>query len=112
MATEINQYGYWNNKGKYQELANRLHKIIPSMGTVDNPEQNPALEKLRVATNCYYDLFNNGLINRASEFRSVFGFAGTWIAKNGFPYHAPLESAMDDIAILAAYEQGILAESK
>ena len=98
---------YWGNKGKHQSLADKLQKLIPDEGSVPEPDKNPKLERLRVAINCYYDLFNNGLCNRAREFRKVFGFAGTWIAKQGFPYHAPLEQKMDEFILAAAKEQGI-----
>jgi len=96
---------YWNEKGKYQQEYDRLVSLIPAEGTVANPGQNPALEKLRKASNCYYDLFNNGLCNRASEFRKVFGFAGTWITKDGFPYYAPLEDKLDELILNASREQ-------
>lgn len=65
---------YWNHKGKYPKFNAELEKLIPSMGPVPNADENPALEQYRVATNCYYDLYNNGLYNRAEEFREVFGF--------------------------------------
>jgi hypothetical protein len=98
---------YWNNKGKYTSLADKLDKLIPPRGKVTNPKVNKALEKFRIASNCYYDLFNNGLMNRAKEFRRIFGFGGTWIAKKGFPYYEPLEIKMDEIILAAAKEQGI-----
>ena len=98
---------YWENNGKYQRLYTALNKLIPSENRVANPHQNPALEKLRKAANCYYDLFNNGLCNRAAEFRRVFGFSGTWIARDGFPDYEPLEKAMDGIILAAAKEQGV-----
>lgn len=102
-----NEKRYWDGSGKYQALADRLHERIPSEGSVADADKNPHLERFRIATNCYYDLFNNGLGNRAREFRKVFGFAGTWIAKAGFPYHAPLEQKMDEFILAAAKEQGI-----
>ena len=43
---------YWNNKGKYQNLSDKLEKLIPAQGSVLNPEKNPALEKFRKASNC------------------------------------------------------------
>jgi hypothetical protein len=107
MTKKIADITYWNNKGKYQALSNKLDKLIPSTGTVLNPTKNKALERYRRACNAYYDLFNNGLINRATEFRKAFGFAGTWIAKEGFPYCQKLEDKMDEIILLASKEQGI-----
>jgi hypothetical protein len=98
---------YWNSKGKYQHLADKLYKFIPREGSVPNAKNNPALEKFRIASTCYYDLFNNGLCNRAKEFRKVFGFGGMKIVKNGFPYHAPLELKMDEIIVNAVKEQAL-----
>ena len=99
---------YWNGKGKYQKLYAILVAKIPVSGSVANPEQNPALEKLRIASNCYYDLYNNGLCNRAKEFRKVFGFGGTKIVKAGLPYSAELETKVDSIVLDAAKEQKII----
>ena len=67
---------YWCSKGKYPELNEALQKLIPAEGPVANAKKNRALEKFRKASNCYYDLYNNGLCNRATEFRGVFGFGG------------------------------------
>ncbi len=98
---------YWNGKGKYEELTVKLDALIPNSGEVANATENKHLEKYRRACNAYYDLFNNGLCNRAKEFRSVFGFAGTWIAKQDFPYCEQLERKMDNLIILAGVEQGL-----
>ena len=59
--TELNQltHSYWQSNGKYQELADKLAKLIPSLGACDND----ALELMRVVSNLYYDLYNNGLCN-------------------------------------------------
>lgn len=105
MASTDNMY--WNEKGKHQALYNEVAKLIPDSGEVNEPRKNRALEKMRKAANCYYDMFNNGLCNRAAEFRRVFGFSGTWIARNGFPFYEPLETAMDEIILAAAKEQGV-----
>lgn len=101
---------YWSGKGKYTELYNKLELLIPASGEVPEPRKNKALEKLRKAANCYYDLFNNGLCNRAPEFRRVFGFGGTAIANNRFNYptlEAQLEQRMDEIILAAAVEQKV-----
>lgn len=101
---------YWNSRGRYQRKADKLYALIPAKGEVPNPRKNPALEKFRKASNAYYDLYNNGLWNRAKEFRSVFGFGGTFIAKSRFTDAdaiARLDAAMDEIILAAAKEQGI-----
>lgn len=105
---EDNDLTYWNNKGKYEELSIKLDELIPDEGEVADIKTNKHLERYRQACNSYYDLFNNGLCNRASEFRKVFGFAGTWIAKSGFPYCEKLERKLDEIILLAANEQSII----
>lgn len=104
---------YWNEEGKHQALYEKLNNLIPSEGEVPNAKgANRALEKLRVAANCYYDLYNNGLINRAAEFRRVFGFGGSVISKANFnhPLQAELDARMDEIILAAAAEQNLLSE--
>jgi len=101
---------YWSGGGRYKAAAAKLHKLIPDSGSVRDAEQNPALERFRRAQNCYYDLYNNGLWNRAAEFRAVFGFGATRIAKTGFTdaeLIAKVDAAMDAIIADAAEEQGI-----
>jgi hypothetical protein len=103
---------YWNNKGKHEDLVVEIAKLIPSVGEVKDADANRALETYRIAQNCYYDLYNNGLCNRAAEFRRAFGFSGTKLMER----HAGLgylltqevidltETRMDEI-ILAAYAE-------
>jgi hypothetical protein len=99
---------YWEGTGKYQDLYNKLHTLIPNSGSVTDVIKNPSLERLRIAGNCYYDLFNNGLANRAVEFRKVFGFGGKWIVRAKFPDHEPLERKLDEFILTAAIEQGLI----
>lgn len=107
------QNSYWNNNSKYQALADALHTKIPGSGSVENPKKNPALEKFRKAVNCYYDLYNNGLCNRAREFAKVFGIASTqyrFRLRNYGTDYSPvmfelLEDKMDEIVLAAAAEQ-------
>ena len=96
---------YWENTGRYQELDKKLMKLIPDEGEVNS--KFPALEKLRIASNCYYDLYNNGLCNRAKEFRKVFGMAGTKIFKGEYP-NPELETKLDNIIIMAGIEQNLV----
>jgi len=97
---------YWGNQGEYQKEYDKLHELIPVSGEVNDKNNNKALEKLRKASNCYYDLYNNGLCNRAVEFRSVFGFVGTFLVqRNDIDYHMPLEQKMDQLILDALAEQ-------
>ena len=97
---------YWNHKGKYEAIAAEVQKLIPASGEC----ATPALERCRQAINCYYDLYNNGLCNRAAEFRKVFGFSGVKFAK-GFldaEIEARIESRMSAFIIDAAMEAGLV----
>ena len=68
---------YWNNEGAYQTIAEELQALLPSSGEVaEGKTTNKALERFRRAQNCYYDLYNNGLCNRAREFSTLFRIAG------------------------------------
>jgi len=105
---------YWNNNGKYQAAADELAKLVPAAGEITSPTAK-ALEKFRKASNCYYDLYNNGLCNRAKEFRKVFGIASSkyrFKVRYGYDFNleilAPiLDAAMDKIIEAAAKEQGV-----
>lgn len=65
---------YWCSRGNHENLGDLIDKLIPPAGEVENKGKNRSLERYRKARNCYYDLYNNGLGNRASEFNKVFGF--------------------------------------
>lgn len=103
---------YWERTGKYQKESDKLQKLIPFQGEVNNPTENPALEKFRKASNCYYDLYNNGLCNREQEFKEVFGFDGTDIiqGENDDWYSVKLEHKIDKIIEAACKEQNIKIE--
>lgn len=103
---------YWNGAGTYMETANQLQQLIPAEGAVENPRKNPKLEKFRKAVNCYYDLYNNGLCNRASQFSKVFGIRSSAYKERGYGSYSNrmyelVEEVMDDIVADAAMEQGI-----
>lgn len=65
---------YWQGTGKYQKLADKLHEIIESK-LQDGRVEQPHLELYRRVQNCYYDLWNNGLINTDEKIAfELFGF--------------------------------------
>lgn len=105
---------YWNHTGKFEKEAALLRTLIPLEGSVTSPRsRNKALEKFRKASNCYYDLHNNGLCNRAAEFNAIFGINSSWhriVGQHRFFEHLyeETESAMDEIVKAAAIEQGIM----
>lgn len=105
---------YWNSNGSFQKTADKLRELVPAMGECENARTtNKNLDKFRRASNCYYDLYNNGLCNRAAEFRQVFGFGGTKISKSHYRNETlinELETKMNIIILAAAYEQRIVVE--
>ncbi len=116
----MNENIYWNSAGKYQRFADELERLIPEEGGVDQPQKNRKLEKFRRASNCYYDLYNNGLGNRFGEMRSVMGIAPSnykligGLSRRYFHKFTPLfyehvEAAMNEIVVAAAIEQGIFS---
>lgn len=101
---------YWNSKGKYQVVCDLLGEMVPDSGPVTG-SKNRALEKYRKACNCYYDLYNNGLINRATSFAKVFKIPasqyripGTY-GRFGHYLYVQTEDVMNDIIVAAALEQ-------
>ena len=115
----MNENTYWNSNGKYQHFVDELNLLVPFEGEVDRPKKNRRLEKFRRASNCYYDLYNNGLGNRFGEMRSVMGIAPSNYriintSRRGCYDFTPLlykhvEAAMNEIVVAAAIEQGIFS---
>jgi hypothetical protein len=110
---------YFSDRGRYNILNAKLWKLIPQYGSVKNPRINKHLEKYRKACAVYYDLWNNGLGNRASEFRKVMDIKSSdysyWqysgrgsFKKFNNELYVLAEAKMDELIIRAAIEQGIL----
>ncbi len=106
---------YWSNNGKHQNLVNALQALIPTEGPVEKQHKNGKLETFRKAQNCYYDLYNNGLCNRARSFSKVFGIASgeyKMYGNRGFGgnMYRLVEDRMNEIILAAAKEQGLMME--
>ncbi len=115
---------YWNNTGRFQNVADKLQEMLPASGEVEDPKNNPALEKFRKAVNVYYDVFNNGLCNRGREFPGIFGFGasqyktvrvhlGRGRSYMQFDFDAvavPMDKKMDELILAAAVEQDLVGE--
>jgi len=104
---------YWNSKGTHQELANKLQEMVPASGPVLGGKKNAALENFRKAVNAYYDIFNNGGMNRGAQIRSTFKFSMRAYAVGRYGHdwngiHAVVEPTMDRIILEAAKEQGLI----
>lgn len=67
---------YWGNQGQYQDLYNKYHSEIPDEGSVNDS----LLEQLRIVSNVYYEVGNNGGGNMISG----MGSAGEHGKINGF----------------------------
>jgi len=110
---------YWTGQGRYQLKADALEKLLPIFGEVeDGKGANKHLETFRRAVNCYYDVYNNGLCNRAREFSTLFKIAG--VAKEIRSRRANGTLSMDTqeriedkmgLFILAAFQEQFVEET-
>ena len=92
----MNNQIYWNNAGKYQELSQKLEKLIPNSGDCEDTR----LELFRLVSNAYYDIYNNGGCNAhrfrlLKEFLAKTGMPDTFSAKEAKTLKAWLEKASD-----------------
>jgi hypothetical protein len=103
---------YWERRGRHQWMVDALNALVPPSGSVTNKSRNRALETFRIASNAYYDLYNNGLGNRARSFSRVFGlrvndYMHGFADPSNWLFQVT-EPRMDDIIYAAAKEQGII----
>ena len=102
----------WAINPGFKRLQEKLDELVPFSGRVpQGRSKNKALEKFRVASNLAYDLFNNGLGNRRSQFQGFFGWApytrGGMTNSQFEEAERKLEPVITRIIIDAAKEQGI-----
>tara|TARA_R100001082_G_scaffold93003_1_gene59733 strand:- start:214 stop:555 length:342 start_codon:yes stop_codon:yes gene_type:complete len=100
---------YWNDTGTYEELGKKLDKLIPVGGSVENPKENPKLERYRKMCNAYYDLFCNGGGNSCRRTAYFFPKAIYWANRNNWnECYLITEPIMDKAILLAAKEAGFI----
>ena len=104
----------WGVNVGFKHLQEKLDELVPLMGMCEFPRsKNKHLEKFRQASNAAYDLFNNGLGNRAQQLKKIFGWSVspritcnankmTWSH-----WEDKVEEVMTPIILAAAKEQGI-----
>lgn len=106
---------YWNHKGIHQQYVTALNAMVPVEGEVPNKRKNPCLERFRVASNCYYDLYNNGLCNRIRQFAAIFKIRPSDWRLGNYRFSQELydrtERVMDSIVLAAAQEQNLVIEA-
>ena len=105
----------WGVNQGFSHLNNNLNDLLPFEGRCEFPNsKNKALDKFRRAQNAAYDLFNNGLCNKQSLFKKIYGWSVgyretsyanrmTWSH-----WEDRVEEVMTPIIIAAAKEQGVL----
>jgi len=108
---------YWNDRGRYNNEANALRALIPMVGAVPYLRtKNMHLERFRKVGNAYYDLYNNGLWNRAREFANLFKLYGLReVMRYGDLNESTtkaIETTMDEYVLLAYKEQVALGNIK
>lgn len=99
---------YWNSNGKYQELGDKLMELIPDIDEVENPEDNPKLERFRKLVNAYYDLYNNGGGNENRRASYYFPQAVSFAKNDDWDScYEITEPIMDEAILEASEEQGV-----
>ena len=104
----------WGVNSGFKHLSDKLNELLPFEGRCENPmSKNKHLEKFRRAQNAAYDLFNNGLGNKRSLFKNIYGWSVgyretsyanrmTWSH-----WEDRVEEVLTPIIIAAAKEQGV-----
>ena len=100
--------------GDVKYIIDELSALVPMQGACEFPRsKNKSLDKFRRATNCVYDFFNNGLMNRRYQFIDIFGPAPTMRDFSCFSsvswdqWEDRIEPMFRKIIMDAAEEQGI-----
>ena len=62
-TNQTQKQSYWNSNGKYQREADILQKSVPREGE----SFDTRVELFRMASNIYYDMFNNGMMDLVVE---------------------------------------------
>lgn len=122
MEKQLEMFINWGCTPLTQHLADQLNAldIFPDQGEVVDKKNNRALEKFRKAQNVAYDIFNNGLGNKARQCKGALGFCkrdlplDMWI--NGRCIQRArwdrieemVEEAFTPIVMAAAKEQGLI----
>lgn len=100
---------FWASTHELSPLYQRLWRRVPNHGSVEHPRgRNRQLERLRIASNAYYDIFNNGGENRPGEIARYFGpgIRGLCRAQRWNLIHERIEARMASYVLAAAHEQG------
>lgn len=109
----MSEFTYWNHKGTFQDLANKLEKMVPVMGECEDKR----VERFRKAVNAYYDIFNNGGCNNASTKVSYYFPGVMGIIRSAGRYRQPdweaveeiTEPIMDEIVEKVAKKVGLIS---
>tara|TARA_R100001460_G_C3469048_1_gene166926 strand:- start:45 stop:371 length:327 start_codon:yes stop_codon:yes gene_type:complete len=102
---------YWYGTGTHEKLSSELDELLPIAGSVDNPKQNPKLERYRKMNNAYHDLYCNGGGNPSSKTAYYFPKTITHARYDDWEScYAITEPLMDKAIILASKEQGLIKE--
>ena len=104
----------WGVNEGFKDLCDKLTELLPFEGRCESRmSKNKHLEKFRRAQNAAYDLFNNGLGNKRSLFKKIYGWSvgprDTSYAQKMTWSHweDKVEEVMTPIIIAAAKEQGV-----
>ena len=113
--TQLNLFSSdWGINSGFKTLVDQLNDLVPFQGKCESPRStNKYLERFRKSQNLLHDLFNNGLGNRRSEFKSFFGFVPlpnsrySVTATRWDQIEEEMEILFTPIILAAAKEQGV-----
>ncbi len=104
----------WGLNSGFTKVVDQLNELLPMEGRCEfSRSKNKHLDKFRRAQNAAYDLFNNGLWNKRSLFKQIYGWApGTrdcdHASRRQWAYWEDrVEEDLTPIIIAAALEQGV-----
>uniref|UniRef100_A0AAU8HY73 Uncharacterized protein n=1 Tax=Rhizobium phage LG08 TaxID=3129229 RepID=A0AAU8HY73_9CAUD len=107
---------FWNGNHKLSKVVHALDDLVDNKADFETGEikgsKNKHLNNFRKASNAYYDIFNNGGMNRARLINSIFGLSSsrvkTYVRCNMWDMLMDhCDPIVENLVKLAAEEQGI-----
>lgn len=98
---DMPEQSYWNHNGRHEEASKNLQALVPAKGeaTLGSP-----IELFRLAANCYYDLYNNGMCNAPQRLTPLIEALENYRSKGILATQDDEEKALaEDIAILERF---------
>lgn len=109
MTTHARDYSFWGSTHPMSPMVDALNRLIPAIGACSDAKgENKALDAFRVASNLYYDVFNNGGLNYTpAQIRAVFPKyrVAKVRARRWDELYAVMDPIIEELIIAAVVEQ-------